>query len=224
MRPAYGSLHYRARIMNRINKEDWIYFIKWSVLPVFNLRKNLICNIRNKSLWSFKAVSIFNVFWNLSCGHSFCIHGNDFLIDIRNLFLTFLYNLRFKSRFPILRNFDLHTSKSAVDSFGLIAISSIIIVWMFRFFISEMIIHFSFHHFFDCSTEKIFQNLLDILCCLNVVFLQKLMDNVTYPFCHSYFVYRFLLSYRKKRPSYDFYFIIEEPSKFQFKEKVSHSR
>ncbi|MEE0627904.1 MAG: hypothetical protein UCN08_07040, partial [Lachnospiraceae bacterium] len=40
---------------------------------------------------------------------------------------------------------------------------------------------------------------------------------------HLYSVYRFLLSCHNKRPSYDFYFIIEEPFKCYFTEKVSHS-
>lgn len=55
------------------------------------------------------------------------------------------------------------------------------------------------------------------------IFLQKLMNDVTFSFCHLYFVYRFLLSFHNKRP-YDFYFIIEKPSKCHFTEKVSHSR
>ena len=36
-------------------------------------------------------------------------------------------------------------------------------------------------------------------------------------FCHLYSMYRFLLSCHNKRPSYDFYFIIEEPSNLQKK-------
>ncbi|MCQ4739662.1 hypothetical protein NE462_18900, partial [Blautia hominis] len=43
-------------------------------------------------------------------------------------------------------------------------------------------------------------------------------------FRHLYSVYWFLLSCHNKRPSYDFYFIIEEPYKSYFTEKVSHSQ
>ena len=45
-------------------------------------------------------------------------------------------------------------------------------------------------------------------------FFKKLVDNVSFSFCHLYTMYRFLLSCHNKRPSYDFYFIIEEPSNY----------
>lgn len=67
---------------------------------------------------------------------------------VRNIFLTLLYYLRFKSRFSVLRDFDLHSSVTAVYTFPLVAIAIIIIVRTLGFLVSKMIIHFRFHHFF----------------------------------------------------------------------------
>ena len=58
--------------------------------------------------------------------------------------------------------------------------TSIQVVEKEKIMISKMVIHFCFHHFFDCSTQKIFQSVLDIFGCLNIVFFQKLMDNVAF--------------------------------------------
>ena len=63
-----------------------------------------------------------------------------------------------------------------------------------------MIIQLSFHHFLDYSARKIFQGILNVLSCLNMVFFQKLMNNVAFSFRHLYHVYWFLLSCHNKRP------------------------
>ena len=85
-----------------------------------------------------------------------------------------------------------------------------------------MIIHSCFHHFFDRSTQKILQSILNIFGCLNIVFFQKLMDNVTFSFCHLHPMYGFLLFCHNKRSSHELYFIIEEPFSYTFTEKVSY--
>ena len=58
--------------------------------------QDLIRHIRNKAFRSFKAINIFDGFGNLPGSHSFGIHGNDLLINIGNIFLTFFHNLWFK--------------------------------------------------------------------------------------------------------------------------------
>ena len=84
------------RIMDCINVENGIDLVQWPVLPVFDLWQDLISHIRNKALRSFKAINIFDGFGNLPGSHSFGIHGNDLLINIGNIFLTFFHNLWFK--------------------------------------------------------------------------------------------------------------------------------
>lgn len=80
-------------IMNGIYVENGIDIIQRAVLPVFYLRKNFVCSIRYEAFRSLKTVDILYGFRYLSGGHSFCVHGNNFLVNIRNIFLAFLYNL-----------------------------------------------------------------------------------------------------------------------------------
>lgn len=61
-------------------------------------------------------------------------------------------------------------------------------------FVSEVAIHLGFHHLLDGTAEQIFESILDILGGLNVVFLQELLDNLTFPFGHHDFVDGFLFS------------------------------
>lgn len=113
-----------------------------------------------------------------------------------------LYDLRLECGFSILRDLDFHGTITAVYMFAFVIISIIIVIGTLRFLISEMIIHFCFHHFFNCFAQKIFQSILNIFGCLNIVFLQKLTDNVTFSFCHLYPMYGFLLFCHNKRFSY----------------------
>ena len=105
------------RIMDCINVDDRMDFIQGTVLPVFNLRQQPVCHIRNKPFGYIKIIDIFNCFRYLSGSHSFGIHGYDFAVDGGNVLLTFLNDLRIKSRSAILRHFNLHGTIAAVDTF-----------------------------------------------------------------------------------------------------------
>ena len=56
-------------IMDGIYIEDRIYLIQRSILPVFNLRQNFICDIWNKAFWRFFTICGSNVDLR-SCGTS----------------------------------------------------------------------------------------------------------------------------------------------------------
>lgn len=115
--------HVKSRRQKRPSHhiEDRIYLIQRSILPVFDLRHAFICNVWNKAFWCFKTVDIFDGFGYLTGRHPFCIHGNNLLIDIRNILLTFLYNLWLKCWFTILRNIDIHAAIADVYTFWFIS-------------------------------------------------------------------------------------------------------
>ena len=187
--------------MDGIYIEDRIYLIQRSILPVFDLRQDFICNVWNKAFWCFKTVDIFDGFGYLPGRHSFCIHGNNLLIDIRNILLTFLYNLWLKCWFTVLWNIDIHAAIAAVYTLWFISIAIIIAIRSFRFLVTKMIIHFCFHHLFDGAAKQILKRILDIFSGFNIILLKKLLNDVSLSFCHYYFVYRFLFSScHNKRP------------------------
>lgn len=58
--------------------------------------------------------------------------------------------------------------------------------------IAKMIIHLSFHHFFDGATEKVFQGILNVYLKFDIVLLKALTNNLSFSFCHNRFVNRSL--------------------------------
>lgn len=72
---------------------------------------------------------------NLSCGHSFRIHGNYFLVDIGDIFLLFFDHLRFKCELKVLRNLNVHAA--AIDAPSFITVTVIIRIWTFWFSINR---------------------------------------------------------------------------------------
>ena len=95
---------------------------------------------------------------------------------------------------------EIHCVIAAVDTFGFVTIPVIITIGTLGFFISKVGIHFSFHHFFDYATQEIFESFLNIFSRLDVVFVQKLMNDIPFSFGHLYFVNRFLFSCHNNRP------------------------
>ena len=92
------------------------------------------------------------------------------------------------------------TLVTAIHLLSLVAATVIITFETLQFEVSQVVIHLDFHHFFDSPAKQVFQSILNALCRLNVVLLQQLTDNVSFSFCHLYFVYRFLFSCHNKRP------------------------
>jgi hypothetical protein len=128
------------------------------------------------------------------------MHGYDFLVDIVIILLTLFNYLWLESGLAVLGDLDVHAAIAAVDTFGFITVTVIIVVRTLRFSIAKMLIHLCFHHFFDCAAKRVFECILDILCGLDVVFLQELLNNTAFSLCHLYLVYRFLFSCHNKRP------------------------
>ena len=144
------------RIMNCIDIKHRINFRQRTFLPVFNLGQDFVCDIGNEAFWGFKTIDILQGFWNLPGRHSLCIHGDDFLVNGGDIFLTFADNLWLKRRFPILRNLNIHCAIAAVNPFALIPIAVVVTVRALRFLITKVFVHLSFHHFFDRTAQKVF--------------------------------------------------------------------
>ena len=97
--------------------------------------------------------------------------------------------------------FDFHRTIPTVYLLAFIAVSIIVVVRTLGFLISEMFIHFCLHHFLEGAAKEIFKSILDIFSSLNIVFFEKLTNDISFSIGHLYSVYRFLLSCHNKRPS-----------------------
>ena len=117
--------------MDCIDIKHWIDIGKGTVLPVFNLGQKLIRHIRNEAFGGLEAVDILQCFRDLPCCHPFSVHGYDLVIDIRDIFLAFLYHLWFKGGVTVLWDFDFHASIAAIHLFGFIAIAIVIAIGTF---------------------------------------------------------------------------------------------
>ena len=175
------------RIMYGIDVKNRIHFIKRPVLPFFYLRQEFISYVRNKALRSLKAVYVHQGIRDLPGGHAFGIHRDDLLVDIRNIFLTLLYDLGIKCRVTILRNVNRHWTITGVYLllFGAVPVIGLFgTVNTFGLSIAKMIIHFGFHHFLNGSAKQILKGILDIFGSFDVILLQKLLNDSTLAISH----------------------------------------
>ena len=60
--------------------------------------------------------------------------------------------------------------------------------------IPEVIIHLGLHHLLDGAAEQVFESILDVFGGFDVVFLQELLDDLTFSFGHHDFMDGFLFS------------------------------
>ena len=111
------------------------------------------------------------------------------------------HNLWFKGRFSILRYFDFHRTISAVYLLAFITVAIIIVIRTLGFLISKVVIHFRLHHFFNGAAQEIFESILDVFRSLDIVFFEKLADDISFSLSHFNSVNRFLLFCHSKRPS-----------------------
>ena len=75
-------------VVDRVDIEDRIDVVKRSVLPVFNLRQNLIRHIGDEAFRGFKAIDIHERVGNLPGGHPLGVHGDNLLVDVGDILLA----------------------------------------------------------------------------------------------------------------------------------------
>ena len=131
--------------------------------------QDLIRHVRYESLRGLKTIDIHERVRDLAGGHPLGIHGDDLLIDVRNVFLPLLDDFRLKRGLAVLRNVDSHRTVAGVDSLFLVAVT--------------VVIHLGFHHLLDGATEQVFESIMDIFGSLNVVFLKVKLSYS--PLCYS---------------------------------------
>ena len=119
--------------------------------------QDLIRHVRYESLRGLKTIDIHERVRDLAGGYPLGIHGDDLLIDVRNVFLPLLDDFRLKRGLAVLRDVDSHRTVAGVDSLFLVAVT--------------VVIHLGFHHLLDGATEQVFESIMDIFGSLNVVFL-----------------------------------------------------
>ena len=56
------------------------------------------------------------------------IHGNDFLVDIGDIFLALFDHLWLECGLAILWDFDVHTAIAAIDALGFITVTVVVCV------------------------------------------------------------------------------------------------
>ena len=76
--------------------------------------------------------------------------------------------------------FDFHRTIPTVYLLAFIAVSISVVVRTLRFLISEMVIHFCLHHFLEGAAKEIFKSILDIFSSLNIVFFEKLTNDISF--------------------------------------------
>ena len=187
--------------MHSINKNDWIHRWQGTILPFLDFGKELICDIGYHSFTDFKTINILYGFWNLSCSHPLCIHCNNLVINGRNIFLTFWKYLWFKRTLTILRYIYFEFTVFTTNSFRLCSITVIRLTGSFITIVSKMIIHFCFKHILKGSGKQIFKCLLNIICWLDIVFLEQSLNKISFSFCHRFWFVNFFFSVcHNKRP------------------------
>lgn len=169
-----------------INENDGINRIKWAFLPILDLRKKAVCDVRNHAVADLKTVDILDRLADLTGRHAFGVQRNDLLLDAGNVFLTLFYDFRLKTPVTILRNFDLSFAEIAANLLWFLAIAIIGIVGTLILVIAEMFIHFRLQHLLDRTSEKVFQRILDILCRLDIILLKQHSDDVFLSFAHCF--------------------------------------
>ena len=70
--------------------EDGVDVIEGPVLPVLDLGKDLIRHVRYEALRGLKTIDIHERVGDLAGAYPLGIHGDDLLIDVRNVFLPLL--------------------------------------------------------------------------------------------------------------------------------------
>lgn len=114
-------------IMDGIHENHSINFFQWSFLPFFHNGKNLISDPADGAVRDFDVVQFTHMAFNIICGHSFGIHGDDlFLHVLSDGILVFLDNLRFKLAFPVPGDVDFHVSIAGMHCLLRMSISGII--------------------------------------------------------------------------------------------------
>ena len=83
-------------IVDGIHKYNGIHFFQRTFLPFLYNRQDFVCDSAYCAVRNINIIHFTHVRFNVSGGHSFGIHGNDLLINIGNIFLTFFHNLWFK--------------------------------------------------------------------------------------------------------------------------------
>ena len=99
----------------------------------------LIRHVRYEALRGLKTIDIHECIGDLAGGHPLGIHGDDLLIDVRNVFLPLLDDFRLKRGLAALRDVDSHRTAAGVDSLFLVAVTVVIGVEALGFFISEVV-------------------------------------------------------------------------------------
>ncbi len=130
--------------------------------------------------------SSFHCLRNPAHRHPLGIHGNDLVINGRNVFFAFWQYLRLKRALPVLRNIHLKLTVLATNTLLPCPIPVIRLTRAFITSIAHMRIHLRIQHFFQCAGKKVFEGILDVICRFNIILLQQSLDDVSFPFCHQF--------------------------------------
>ena len=69
-------------VVDRIDVENWIDLAQRPVLPVFDLRKDLVRHVGNETFGGLKTVDILHCLGDLSRRHTLGVHGDNLLINV----------------------------------------------------------------------------------------------------------------------------------------------
>lgn len=87
--------------MNRVHEDHRVHALKRPILPLFNERDDIICDIRNECRLNFNSIQILKVILNLTGTDAFGIEGDDLVFDARHVLLMLLHDNGLKLAHPI---------------------------------------------------------------------------------------------------------------------------
>ena len=113
-------------IVDRIDVEDGIDVVEGPVLPVLNLRQDFVCHIGNEAFRGLKAIDIHERVGDLPGGHPLGVHGDDLLVDVRDVLLALFDDLWLEGGLAVLRDIDPHGAVAGVDGLFLVAVAVVV--------------------------------------------------------------------------------------------------
>jgi len=110
----------------RVQHHHGIYALQRPVLPFTDDGQNLVRNLGHSRRVHLDSVQLLHRAFDIPRRRSLRIQKNDFVLDVRDIHLVLLYDLRFVFAVPIARHRQLHIALAAGNSFLVAAVPAVV--------------------------------------------------------------------------------------------------
>ena len=142
--------------MNCVHKDYGINAFKRSLLPFFHNRKGFIRDSTDETVWYFKTVDIFDVWWDIVSCHTLGVHWKNLFFNITcERCFVFLDYLRLKIAVSVTRYCYLNRTGTCFDWLSAVSVPAVldILVSIVILAVSEFVVQLCF--------KSVFKNLSD---------------------------------------------------------------